>query len=413
MQLRGNDANSFYLSTSTLKPARIAHATRSHVLPNCGGIGWDDESAALSGLMELAERYCGAVGGVERARWGHPAGAAWLDSHALGVFADWQYDTPGFRFRRIDAASRVRWLAGRSLRSGQQRHLPLAWIQTPFHPLDEQEEVFCSNSSGLASGFSHAQAVASAILELCERDAFMLMWHHRLSLPRLELDLARILGARAVSQVEEEGATVHFVDLTNDLGVPVALCALLRDWEGGRQLAIGLAARNTIEEACRKAFFEAAGESMRQRQLRKLQPQGSSWQPAEDFSDVTDFDLHSLVYNIAEHQPKAEFIWSGPSGSVDASPRLPRDTRALLRELTARVLPKCEDLVVVPMTTADIRALGIHVVKVVAPGLVSINSHHRYPHLGAERIWTAAAAMGIEVDPAHRDLPNRLPHPLA
>lgn len=413
MQLRGNDAGSFYLSTATLKPARIAHAMPSHVLPNCGGIGWDDESAALSGLMELAERYCGAVGGVERARWGYAAGEGWLDSKSLGVFADWQYDEPGFRFRRLDADSRVRWLAGRSLRSGRQRHVPLAWVQIPFHPADAQEELFCSNSSGLAAGFSHEQAVASAVLELCERDAFMLMWHHRLSLPRLQLDIARILGARAVHQVEEEGATVHFVDLTNDLGVPVALCALLRNWEGGRQLAIGLAARSTIQEACRKAFFEAVGESVRQRQLRRLQHNGAAWQPAPDFSNVTDFDLHSLVYNIPEHQPKVEFIWAGLSRSPNDVPRLPQDTRALLRELLARVFPKCDDLIVVPMTTADIRALDIHVVKVLAPGLVSINSHHRYPHLGSRRIWSAAEAMGIAVDPAHRELPNRLPHPLA
>jgi len=166
LHVDAGDADSFFLSLATLKPARIVLGGKPHALPNFGGVGQDPESATVSGLMELAERYCGAVGGSGE-HWSHPQDAAWLDSAALQVFAPWQYEQPDFPFRRIDAQSRVRWLAGRSLRDGRRRHVPLAWARVPFLPLDAQEQVFCSNSSGLASGFSHAQALTSALLELC------------------------------------------------------------------------------------------------------------------------------------------------------------------------------------------------------------------------------------------------------
>lgn len=410
LRVDAGDADSFFLSLATLKPARIVLGGKPHALPNFGGVGQDAESATVSGLMELAERYCGAVGGSGEC-WAHPRGAAWLDSAALRVFAPWQYEQPGFPFRRIDAQSRVRWLAGRSLRDGRRRHVPLAWARVPFLPLDAQEQVFCSNSSGLASGFTHAQALTSALLELCERDAFMVMWHQRLSLPRIEIGVDELLDARVSAQVAAEDAEVHFVDLTNDLRVPVAMCVLLRSWRGRRLLSVGLAARHCIREACRKAFFEAAGEHLRQRQHLAAED-GKAWRPSPDFLNVTDFAQHSLVYTMPEFQREAEFLWAGPNRTPQTE-ALPQDGRALLRALIERVAAHCDDIVVVPLTTPDVRTLGVHVLKVIAPGLVSINSDHRYPHFGSSRLWTAAVALGATVDPAHRDLPNRFPHPLA
>lgn len=410
LQIRPPDPETFQLSIATVQPAR---SPAGHVLPNFGGIDWHPDHAVLRCLMELMERYCGAMGGIVREASNVDLECV-LDTDSLGIFAPWQYDLPGFMFQPTRPDSPIRWTRGKSLVNGRECWVPMAWATVPFEPKTEFEVLFCSSSSGLAAGFSYRQALISALLELCERDAFMIMWHHRLSLPRITIDPCRLLGPLIVAMLRDEGAKIHFVDLTNDIGVPVALCALLRRWEGRIHLAVGTAAKASLAGACRKAFFEAVGESLRQRQLMSGRGTSASWQPANDFSNVTDFDRHPLVYNQPGMMDKVSFMWAG-GGNYDlpkAEP-IPRDERGLLAGIMQRVASRCKQVVALPMTSADVYALGVRVARVVAPGLCSINADHRYPHLGAPRIWDVAALAGVAVDPERRRIPNHLPHPLA
>lgn len=410
LQVRPPDRETFHLSIATVQPAR---STTGHLLPNFGGIHWHPDDAVLRCLMELTERYCAAAGGIVRETAEINRECA-LDTNSLGVFAPWQYDLPGFMFRPAGRDSPIRWMRGRSLVTGRGCWVPMAWATVPFEPQSESEVLFCSSSSGLAAGFSYRRALISALLELCERDAFMIMWHHRLSLPRVAIDPCQLVGPWAVGMLRDEGADIHFVDLTNNMGVPVALCALRRHRNGRTQLAIGTAARASLTDACRKAFFEAVGESLRQRPLMDAHGTAAPWQPADDFSNVTDFEYHPLVYNRPEMLDKVSFIWAGGSGySLPAAEPMPSDERSLLAAVVRRVASHCRQIVAVPMTLADVTTLGVRVVRVVAPGLCSINADHRYPHLGTPRIWDVAALAGIAVDPARRHVPNPLPHPLA
>lgn len=412
VDVRRNSALAFGLTLATARPAAYERLPAGRPIAISGGVGLSEDQARLPALMESIERYCGLFGGLEAEITGPARDLSYVHGERLRLMADWQFDQPGFPLRRHDPDAAVRWCSGRSLYGGRQRRVPSMWIRVPFGAPLPAERSYCSNSSGMAAAFDPGHAVIAALLELCERDAFLVAWYHRLSRPCIEVDLDGLLTPDIARNVREMAAQVHFVDLTNDLGVPVALCVLQRDWQGRPLVSLGLAARPSLLAACRKAFFEAAAESCRV--IHELLPLEACWQPAAGFANVNGFEIRPLLYQRPPYQAQLAFLWASPHRrQVARQPALPEPGRALLRELLRRLRPHVDDVIAVPLGTAEARAFGVSVVKVVAPGLVSLYADHAVPHLGSTRIWTAARALGADVDPRFRQVPNELPHPLA
>ncbi|WP_426196696.1 YcaO-like family protein [Massilia sp. DWR3-1-1] len=407
LAVRHGAVTPFGVHIATALPARHARTASGATPDLCGGVAFDEDGASIAALMEAVERYCLRHGALRRACQGPARDATYLYGQQLGVFADWQYGDPRFPFVAQDRGQSLRWIRGRSLVDGGARHIPLAWVAVPFEPLHGGERLYCSNSSGTAAGRSARGALERALFEVCERDAFMVMWHHRLALPRLAIDVAALTSARFARQIAACPATLTFVNLTNNLQVPVAMC-VLEAWRAGRRIrALGVAAAANIEFACRKALLEGAGQLAG---MIDLVP--PAWRPAADFSNVTEFPCRSLLYNLPEMAHWFDFMTASAHLVAPAAvPALASGQRGVLAALLGRLRPHAGDIVAVPLASPEIAALGIHVVKAVVPGLASLYADHRYPHLGAARIWSAAAALGASVQPPR--LPHNCPHPLA
>jgi ribosomal protein S12 methylthiotransferase accessory factor len=410
IHVRRNASLAFGLTIASAEPANYGLLPLGHAVPSSGGVGCDDLEAGVPAMVEAIERYCALFGGLEAEHIGPARSDAYLYGAGLGVYADWQYDTPGFFLKRHNASANVRWCRGRSLLTGRTRFIPSAWIRVPFNSPMDSERLYCSNSSGCAAAFTRRDAIIGALLELCERDAFMVMWHHRLAMPQIEVDLTRLVGPDLGCNVLETTDSVRFLALTNDIGVPVAACVIEREWHRKKIVSIGLSARSDLFSACRKAFYEAASESYRAITDRQY----AHWSPDIDFSNVTDFPVRPLVYRDEVRYQKLAFMWSSKSIlAVDDAPCLPMKPTALLRALLQALRHHVSDVVAVPLTTTEARVVGVHAVKVTAPGLATLYADHRLPQLGTQRIWRAAEALGGDVDPSHTRIPNDLPHPFA
>ena len=61
------------------------------------------------------------------------------------------------------------------------------------------------------------------------------------------------------------------------------------------------------------------------------------------------------------------------------------------------------------LTTDDIKASGIKVVKVIAPSLIDLNKSHQLPRLGAKRFWSVPKKLGLLVHDTLSDLPHPFP----
>lgn len=191
---------------------------------------------------------------------GKPVAAFWTDaeSRALGLVPGAQGDVSSPQALDEGTPNRAladEWVPAVDLASGVRGRVPaaLCWRRRPDDALP------LARGLGVAAGRDFREACRHAMLEWIERDAVALWWRggRRGRAVALEtLAAPAVAGRIARWRGERDGRLSWFLDLTSDLGVPVA-AALSVDREGKR-FAYGFAARSTLEMALVSAFAELA-----------------------------------------------------------------------------------------------------------------------------------------------------------
>src|SRR5205085_812111 len=97
----------------------------------------------------------------------------------------------------------------------------------------------CSN--GCASGTSFEEAILYALLELMERDEFLITWFAKLALPKLDYSNVRDRQFQFIcDRINRLGYDVTLFDMRLDMPIPVVLAVALR--RDGGMGALSLAA---------------------------------------------------------------------------------------------------------------------------------------------------------------------------
>ncbi len=237
------------------------------------GKGMGRAQAQASCLAEAAERYlCGYTGSEPRMRapW-----AAVKDSaphpYSYLNYSEPQYDTretwnkrhDGFNWvgERFDESREIEWTPAWSLTRNQLRWLPTRYCYYNYADPSIQKEAddnaFCiADSNGCASGSVVEEAILQGFFELVERDACALWWYNRVRRPAFDLDAIDnpfVRRVRAYCKRLERG--LHVLDLTNDLGIPVAIALSYRQADG-KSIVLGLGAHLDAEVAVNRALAE-------------------------------------------------------------------------------------------------------------------------------------------------------------
>lgn len=136
-------------------------------------------------------------------------------------------------------------------------------IDLVYYPIDSSvydRKLCCyTTSSGVAAHETVEQAVEGGLLELIERDAFILAWHAK---PQYlaRLDVRTFPGsplADYVTGYSQQGVEVSFVTINTPGKAAVVLC-LMKQQKGYGKLGVGAGASFTnFAEAAEKAFYEA------------------------------------------------------------------------------------------------------------------------------------------------------------
>jgi oxazoline/thiazoline synthase len=132
----------------------------------------------------------------------------------------------------------ISWSPVFSLKSGQTVLAPTQvcyfYAQSPGERL-----VAVEDTNGCAAGQTLEMAITNAVLELIERDAIALWWTLRAKRPPFRPDLSPA-DDQLLASILSEGRSVHFLDLTTDLAIPV-IAAISANSHGGA-LAMGFGA---------------------------------------------------------------------------------------------------------------------------------------------------------------------------
>jgi YcaO-like protein with predicted kinase domain len=214
-------------------PVFMAMRPNSRSISVSQGKGLDEESALASALMEAAESALAERSGL-------PVSGSSLESLSKSTNVVDPSLLPRLKGSRFTRHSRIEWIEGRDLESGERIFVPFDLVHTNF--TGRPGGVFEQSSNGLASGNHRLEAIIAGLCETIERDATAL-WQARTMEERADrrLQLQSVRGAdcRALlDRLDNRGISVAVWDATTDIGVACFVCRL-KEANGNSRSALG------------------------------------------------------------------------------------------------------------------------------------------------------------------------------
>jgi ribosomal protein S12 methylthiotransferase accessory factor len=401
-----DDARLFQVAATTANAESLIGASATRF---AGGIDYTPAGALAAAIGEAAERYAAAYVPASHliAATAAELSESAVDPAAFALFDDAQYAQPGFHYQRFTPHTRVRWSPAFRLPDGEPAYVPTQLVHLLGDGNDDTP-IGYATSSGMACGATLEEAILSGLLELVERDAFLLAWYNRLSLPLIDWS-----GSAALVRLDEEyfrptGLRYAAVDVSAFLGVPSAL-GVITDESEGPAFVVGAASSVTMEVAVRKALREAFQTRVYARQLRADLP---DW-VCTDPRSVVGFEDHVLYHAYPARPGLGTFLIASPERvRIEDVPAVEgRNVTGNIRTIVARLAAEGVDTYVVDTTPEDLRAAGLHAVTVVCPQLCRLDVFYEHRYFGAARLYDAAYRAGLAARPFTRAELNPEPHP--
>ena len=381
-----------------------------------GGATFENDSDALYAMLaETLERYLWTE---ESDSLRKPVRATTEEIRTLGPHLAW--DT----FAAFSAEQRARnprlsitdttpflWNQGESLISGESVYVPTQTISAlTNHPLMNDEPFIRDRSTiGLATWPTKSGARLAGMLEIVEREAYMVMWLNQLTLPRIALGdvCARSTQlARAIERCKRYRFNVHALQMCTDAPTH-AVCVVLEDLSGvAPRFSFGLKAHRSLPGAIEKAITEA----LRARTIVRRRPaDGAAWNPNTPIAEIGH--LERLFYWAdGNNTAKLEFLIRGTEVHVPAA-TWEADSE---EQHLARMVDWCKDsgfeCVSVPYGTSKKNPTPWHVEMVVMPALQPTYLTERLRQFGGTRWKSLPSKFGYA---ARAEPFAESPHPFA
>nr|MBA2682293.1 TOMM precursor leader peptide-binding protein [Ktedonobacteraceae bacterium] len=390
-------------------------------------VWWGGHSTNFSmsrriGILEGLERYSGHWSRAKKVTvidsYQNLAPDA-LDPRTCGLYHPDLYEAAYPYTMPFSVERKSSWVWGYSF---QQARPILVPEQLAYYagPTDDSPPYVHDCSNGCAIGSCIEEAILFGLLELIERDNFLLCWYAKLSPPRIDPWSSRSLSTlRLLDRIDLMGYDMHFLDTRLDTQIPTITAVAVKREDSYGKLVLAAGVGLDPEDAIRGALCEVAayvatiGDRVQKNlaQLRTL---------AGDFSKVNSLDQHPLIYGLPEMAKHAEFLLQNPHiSSVEeayktqmAEHPLNRDLLDDLQSCIDIILKLGMDVIVVDQTCPELEGTGLKVASVIVPGLMPIDFGW-----GRQRVFTlprlrtvprTAGFLSRDFDPA---LLNLTPHP--
>ena len=224
-----------------------------------------------------------------------------------------------------DAHTRVLWIEGRDLASGEPVWVPYELVSADYAwPQPPGGGGFVATTNGLGAGNHPLEAIAHGLYEAIERDSITL-WRlggaharaeRRINPASVEASAVQELIAR----FEAAGVHIALWDVTSDVEVAAILCLALDDpdTEFGSDSELGTGCHPDREVATLRAIMEAAQvrttfiagsrddfepsafEASRRRTRRKVARAWSSGNATRDWREIPTFSSEDIAEDLAE-----------------------------------------------------------------------------------------------------------------
>ncbi|MEV6981443.1 TOMM precursor leader peptide-binding protein [Sphaerisporangium sp. NPDC051017] len=384
------------------RQVRDLGALRQGLRSQSAGKGVTDLQAKVSAMCEAMERYSGIFQGDEARR---TASFRELRADAVHPNVCALYSEAQYRTRRdltgvasytfvgdpLDEDAEIEWTPVWSLTEGRHKYVPTGYLYYYYNDSRPRGPLYAwADSNGNAAGSSPEDAVLQGFMELVERDAVALWWYNRVRRPAFDL------GSFADPWMDEFrevyaglGRETHVLDLTTDLGIPVA-AAISRRLHGPTEdilMAFGahFDARIAVQRALAEMnqFIPAVIDAGPDGATRYRFPEGDQL----DWWTKARMEAHPYLTPAGPAVPASAYDRPATTDLLDDIAA----ARALVEE-------RGMEMLVLDQTRPDI---GLPVVKVIVPGL-----RHFWRRLAPGRLYDVPVQLGWLAEPTPEERMN-------
>ena len=374
----------------------------------CGGSALMTEVAQAAALGEAVERASTCTVSFDDvliARYRDIESEA-VDPLRWDLFHERTRAKPGFPYAAISRDVELSWVWGYSLVQERPVRVPASRVFSPFRIIAAGDNFDTAIISGYSTGCTIEEAVYGAMMEVIERDAFMIAWANQLRVPRLAVD-ASTPGevGEYIAAFAERDIEVRCLLIDLDLGAHAVVAIARHSRTGEPAFVVAAAADIDAAVACKRALKELSANRL---SVRYEMTQGSPPQP--DPETAIDERAHGQLYARPEAAPWLDFWWSAPE-SAELPPAQTCGVTTATRRCVETISKAGLEVIAVDLTAPAISSLGLRTVKVLIPGAYPMLFDGRFPHFGGTRITNAPVAVGLRHEPlAFEDLCT-FPHP--
>jgi ribosomal protein S12 methylthiotransferase accessory factor len=340
-----------------------------------------------------------------------------LNPLKLGVHADEQYAEQGYPFTPFHPDRKMNWVWGYSLIENESILVP---ERLAYYSMGCGDGFVFETSNGCAIGGSLEEAIFYGMMEVLERDSFLITWYAQLSLPQIDPYSSNDEELHLMIDRMQEitGYDLYLYNATMEHGIPCILTITKNRTSDSDRLNLMCAAGAHLDpvRAVKSAIFESVGMiTPLNKEFKKKKDEFLAMY--HDSSLVKKMDDHGMVYGLPEAEERLHFLLNQnrPMQTFQEAFQPSKPHADLTEDLNSLLQTFRElnlDVIVVDQTTPEIKRNGLHCAKVIIPGMLPMTfGHHLRRVTGLSRVSKVPKELGfVDRDLTVEEL-NPYPHP--
>jgi ribosomal protein S12 methylthiotransferase accessory factor len=354
-----------------------------------GGVGLIPEESVIRCVGETLERYAQLVAEISKQ---HTIDFASYDDMrrrdedivsqaVLEPFTPIQHAQPQFPFARAESHQPLGWIKARSLVHERHVWVPAQMLLVGYAAKKDQGEqrIGAGVTTGSAAHILRDHALRNALLELIQIDSAMGHWYSGAPAYAIVNDSR----TATIEQIIERhchplGPQIEFFWIPNP-DMPGFTIACLIKQERFPVVAAGLGIDLGLNRAMYKALLEATGVAglSKVALIEACTSDDDKWaDPRIDINGMHDLDVNVLYFALPGRAAKAVEGRFGKAQPLFASELPPDDRRSCQEHIDVIVRAFADtgkELVLLDLTTPDLRELGFCAVRAWSPDLLPLS----------------------------------------
>lgn len=362
------------------------------------GSGESKIEAITSAIAEAIEHFCILFERDELFIKGSYAdlGSNAISPNIFAVFSESQLKKKEFEKFSFDENSVFNWIKGYSVTQEKEILVPAQLVYAAYNPDSRGEPTIrIPISTGAACGPSLDFAFYRGLCETIERDAYMITYLNKLRASVVNIDGNKEL-VDLKKRIERYNLEIHFIQTTLDFSMESFVSIILDKTGLGPAVTAGLGGNIDPVKAITTSALEAVRRhiAVRDRFFRtdKLN------MPDEDTLDGVLY-RKQLLWSAPHMLNKIKAFINGPKKQFSSLKNVyQKSDKKNVETLMKEFKNKGYEVILVDVTTPEVKNLGFHVIKVLAPELLPLYHDERFPYKKNFRLYNIPEQLGRRKD---------------